>query len=248
VRVLTLNRPDRRNALDPALVAGLTRALDAAESDPAVGALVLTGAGTAFCAGADLAHLDELARADRAPTGFIADISGLVRRFETSPLGIVAAVNGAAVAGGLELALGCDVVVAAESARIGDGHVRNGLLPGGGSSVRLPRKVGVSWARWLLLSGELVPARVLLPTGWLRQVVPDEALLAAAIAAAASLAERAGPPQARLKALLVELDELSPSAGLEHEVRTFDAHWHDYDVIGGVRAFLGRPAPTGAAL
>lgn len=243
VQVVTINRPERRNALNPDVVAGLHRALDTAESRDDVAAVVVTGAGSAFCAGADLQHLDALARADQAPTGFIAEISALIRRFETSPLPVVAAINGAAVAGGLEVALGCDVVIAHASALIGDGHVRNGLLPGGGSSVRLARKLGASWARWLLLTGELVPASDLLTTGWLRGVI-DGDTVDAAVAAAHTLVAQSGPPQSSIKRLLAELEDLTPSAGLEHELRTFDRHWHEYDVASRIRAFLGGDVRT----
>jgi len=245
IRVLTLNRPEARNALDPELVDALGVALEEAEADPGIVALVLSGAGTAFCAGADLRHLEALDRAGQSPTPFISKISALVRRLELSTLPIVASLNGTAVAGGLELALGCDAVVASEDASIGDGHVRSGLVPGGGSSVRLPRKLGPSLARWLILSGELMPARDLAGGGWLHAVVPADELAAAALDTARRLAAQAGPAQKRVKRLLADLDDEGLSSGLARELRVFDDHWHRHDVGSALRAFLGRGTAKG---
>ncbi|MBV8194140.1 MAG: enoyl-CoA hydratase/isomerase family protein, partial [Candidatus Dormibacteraeota bacterium] len=149
---IRLTRPDKRNALSPDVLAGIGVGLDRAERD-GVRAVVITGSGPAFCAGADLAHvrgglgdLDAIAR-------LLADAGTLTRRIEAHPAPVVAAVNGAAIAGGLELVLACDLVVAAENATFADGHVAYGLFPGAGSSVRLPRLIGANRARYLMYTG-----------------------------------------------------------------------------------------------
>src|SRR5690606_13389530 len=127
----------------PEVVEALDSALSSAESDPAVHAVVLTGNGRAFCAGADLKYVRETASGDEtAVARFLDSVLGVMGRLEKFPKPTIAAINGLALAGGLELVLCCDLVVAARSARLGDAHANYGLLPGGGSSVRLPRKIG----------------------------------------------------------------------------------------------------------
>ncbi|MBC2638206.1 MULTISPECIES: enoyl-CoA hydratase/isomerase family protein [unclassified Rhodococcus (in: high G+C Gram-positive bacteria)] len=237
-RILTLNRPDRRNALDNTLVAALDTALSDAEHDQSTHALVLTGAGRSFCAGADLQYFLHLHTAGQTPLGFLRDVSALAARLETSPLPVVAAIHGHAVAGGLELALACDAVIATPTALIGDGHIRNNLLPAGGASVRLPRKVGDSMARWLALTGALVPATDLHRTGWLHAIVEPDNLRTTALAAAAQLTEHAGPAQSAYKQLLAELTTMDEPHGLAHELDAFDAHWLTQDVPASLNTFL----------
>lgn len=240
VRILTLNRPGRRNALNPALIEALDTALTDAENDPDTRCLVLTGAGKSFCAGADLQYFLSVAETPGGPIEFLRRVSAVVTRLETSRLPVVAALHGHAVAGGLELALACDVVVAAETTLIGDGHIRNNLLPAAGSSVRLPRKVGDSMARWLALTGALVPAHRLAATGWLHAVVPVEDVHEYAHAAARELAEAAGPAQAAFKALLHTLTTMNEKQGLERELDDFERHWKTDDVPAALTAFLQR--------
>ena len=176
-----------------------TWAFTDAEQHPPTRCVVLAGAGPSFCAGADLQHFLSQHAQVGSPIAFLRQVSALITRFEASPLPIVAALHGHAVAGGLELALACDVAVAAESTLIGDGHIRNNLLPAGGSSVRLPRKVGDAMARWLALTGQLVPARRLADAGWLHAVVPDDQLSSTVATVAMSLAESSGPAQSAFK-------------------------------------------------
>jgi len=242
VRTLTLNRPECRNALNDLLVDALDSALSAAENDPHTKCIVVAGNGKSFCAGADLQFFLGLHAEHGTPIAFLRRVSALVTRLETSPLPVVAAVHGHAVAGGLELALGCDVVVAAESALIGDGHVKNNLLPAGGSSVRLARKVGDSLARWLSLTGSLVPASRLAEAGWIHEVVPDDRLGEAALAVAGELVSAAGPAQSSFKSLLFDLTTLDSRRGLEKELEDFDAHWKSNDVPADLTAFLERKA------
>jgi enoyl-CoA hydratase/carnithine racemase len=244
VRWLWLNRPERRNAVDETLVAALDDAIDAAERDTATTAVVVAGRGPSFCAGADLSTLLACADEGRDPVLFLERVSGAFSRLEASPLPVVAAVHGHAVAGGLELALAADVAIAAETALIGDGHVRNGLVPGGGSSVRLPRKVGPSMARWMLLTGGLVPAPELRRAGWLHAVVADADLVEAAQAAAGRLAAAAGPAQSSIKSLLARGDGLPAEIGLRMELDAFGDHWRTAPVADALRAFLDGRAGT----
>jgi enoyl-CoA hydratase len=180
VAVVTLNRPERRNAISAALLAGLRETLAALDGRPAIRAIVLTGADPAFCAGLDLAELGQpggpLAAAARGPV-----IPGLA-----TPL--IGAVNGPAVTGGLELALACDFLVASERARFADTHARVGVLPGWGLTVALPEAVGLRRAREMSATGNFVPARVALEWGLVNHVVPHGELLGFCRALAADIA------------------------------------------------------------
>jgi len=250
VRELVLDRPRQRNALDAALVDALTAALTDAEHDPATRAVLVTGAGPSFCAGADLQHLLGRSEAGESPVPFLRTVSDLTRRIETSPLPVVAVLHGHAVAGGLEIALACDAVVAEASTLIGDGHIRNHLVPGGGSAVRMRRKLGDSLGRWLGLTGELLPAERFLAAGWLHAVVDpglggDEGLRVAEV-----LATAANPAQAAIKRMFAVLDdEPSVQAGLNLELDEFERHWSTHDVPDEIRRFFAhrsadRPTST----
>jgi enoyl-CoA hydratase len=244
VRKLVLNRPRQRNALDAALVDALTTALTEAEHEPATRAVLVTGAGPSFCAGADLQHLLGLSEAGESPLPFLRTVSDLTRCIEVSPLPVVAVLHGHAVAGGLEIALACDAVLAEAGTLIGDGHIRHHLVPGAGSAVRIRRKLGDSLGRWLGLTGELLPAERFLAAGWLHAVVEpgrggDEGLRVAQVLAAAS-----NPAQAAFKRMFAVLDdEPSIEAGLRLELDEFDRHWSTHDVPNELRRFFaGRSA------
>ncbi|MER5671892.1 enoyl-CoA hydratase/isomerase family protein [Pseudonocardia alni] len=241
VRCLELNRPARRNALDPALVAAFTAALADAGRDRATAALLLTGTGPSFCTGADLQHLLALADAGESPVPFLRSVSDLTRRIELSPVPVVAVLHGHAVAGGLEIALACDVVVAESGTLIGDGHIRNHLVPGAGSAVRIRRKLGDSLGRWLALSGELLPVERFGTAGWLHSVVDAGCGTHEGREIARTLATAAGPAQTAFKELLAGLDEQpAVEAGLTLELQAFDRHWASHDVPTQLRRFLSR--------
>jgi enoyl-CoA hydratase len=248
VRTLMLNRPRQRNALDAALVDALDAALTAAEQDEATRAVLITGAGRSFCAGADLQHLLGLSDAGESPVPFLRTVSDLTRRIEQSPLPVVAALHGHAVAGGLEIALACDAVLAEAGTLIGDGHIRNHLVPGAGSAVRMRRKLGDSLGRWLGLSGELLPAERFLAAGWLHAVVEaghgtDEGLRLAGV-----LASAANPAQAAFKQMFAELDEQpAVQQGLALELDAFDRHWSCHDVPRELHRFFARTTRRPAA-
>lgn len=241
---LWLNRPARRNALDDRLVTAFDAAITGATADPAAKVIIIAGRGRSFCAGADLTHLLAIADREDGPADFIASVSACLLRLERCPLPTIAALHGHAVAGGLEIALACDVVVAERGTLIGDGHMRNRLIPGGGSSVRLPRRVGHGLARWLLLTGELLPAEEFLPSGWPRAVVAADHLYTEAASLAARLSAASGSAQLRLKALLNDIEGRAPSAALRAESRAFAEHWAADDVPSALRDFLasrGKP-------
>jgi enoyl-CoA hydratase len=245
VRWLRLNRPQRRNALNPALVAALDTAVAEAAADPGTRVVVIAGEGRSFCAGADLHYLEALAKDGKDPRTFLSTVSRCFTRLERCPKPVVAAVHGHVVAGGLELALVCDAVVARAGTLIGDGHVRNGLLSGGGASVRLPRKVGDPLARWLMLTGELLPAEAFAGTGFIHAIAPAAEFEAVLAAVVDSLRAPQRAAQVQVKELLAA--GAGDAAALERELDMFDRHWHGTDITGGLRAFLDRNGRTGAS-
>ncbi|MFC8511720.1 enoyl-CoA hydratase/isomerase family protein [Streptomyces sp. NPDC057257] len=138
----------------------------------------------------------------------------------------------------MELALACDVVVAADDALLGDGHVRNQLFPAGGASVRLQQRVGISFARYLALTGELVPASQFSSCGWLHATVPAARLERTAQGLAEQLAAAAGPAQTHFRHLMNATLSLPPEQGLEAELEAFATHWESAPVAAALRAFL----------
>jgi enoyl-CoA hydratase len=188
VRTLTLNRPQARNALSAQLRTEFYAALRAAEADAEVDVVILTGADPVFCAGLDLKELGERTE--------LPDISP---KWPPLTKPVIGAINGAAVTGGLELALYCDILIASEQARFADTHARVGLLPTWGLSVRLPQKVGVGLARRMSLTGDYLSAADALRAGLVTEVVPHEQLLPAARKVAASIV---GNNQKAVRALL----------------------------------------------
>ncbi len=189
---LTLNRPEAMNSLTPQLGDDFSAALAAAQADDSVRALVITGSPPAFCAGAELKFIGGQNEDSftRALGTFLERLGRVFSSLETSMLPSIAAVNGPALAGGLELLLCCDLVVAASSAKIGDAHTNYGLLPGGGSTVRLPRKIGPTRAKYLLYAGEFLPAEELLACGLVNRVVADDKLAATVQAFAEKIAQK----------------------------------------------------------
>jgi enoyl-CoA hydratase len=243
VRWLLLNRPAQRNALNGALADALAAQLDDIAEDPDTSVVVLVGEGSGFSAGGDFRHFLDLDEEDGV-LDFLTRLSAIVTRIQHSPKPWIAALHGHAIAGGLELALACDIVIAAEGTAIGDGHVNNRLLPGAGSSVRLERAVGFGAARWLHLSGQPMTAEELMRTGWLRDVVPPESLRERAAELADQLAERDSATQQNLKNLLMSVGELSETEALEQELSAFRRNWTENDVAESLRSFLAARSTT----
>ncbi|MBD0324330.1 MAG: enoyl-CoA hydratase [Aldersonia sp.] len=184
VRILTLNRPQARNALSTALIETLRHELATADADGEVDVVILTGTDPAFCAGVDLRELG----ATGGPVQQVWDDDipiGHPWRPLSKP--VIGAINGAAITGGLELALACDFLLASDRARFADTHARVGVLPGWGLTARLPAMVGQGFARRMSLSGDFVGAQDALRAGLVTQVVGHEQLLSAALDVAATI-------------------------------------------------------------
>lgn len=237
VRWLRLNRPHRRNALDPGLVTALDAAMAEAMDDAGTAVVVIAGQGPSFCAGADLHCLRSLAEAGADPVPFLAGIAACFDRIEQAPKPVIAAVHGHVVAGGLELALACDIVIAQAGTLIGDGHLRHHLLPAAASSVRLPRKVGEPLARWLLLTGELLPANAFTGSGFIHHIAPADQFRGAVSTLADRLARRAGPTQTAAKYLLAGHLRHTQDGAADREHDAFTRNWRDADVVAALTRF-----------
>ena len=195
VRVLTLNRPEARNALSHDLIRATYAALTEADADQSVRAVVLTGADPAFCAGVDLKE------AGRDGLKYFEEFRSqscitAVAKMRTPVIG---AINGATFTGGLEMALGCDFLIASERAVFADTHARVGILPGGGMTARLPQVVGLAMARRLSMTGEVVDAARAERIGLVTEVLPHDRLIGRALELGAQIAEVPGPIMVGLK-------------------------------------------------
>ncbi|QCO68007.1 enoyl-CoA hydratase [Luteimonas yindakuii] len=242
VRTLTINRPDKLNALNAATLDALLVAFDDAAENPAVRAVVLTGAGPkAFVAGADIAEMADLPAV--AGRDFSQRGQRLMRRIETFPKPVVAMVNGFALGGGLELAMACHLRIGADTAKVGQPEINLGLVPGFGGTQRLLRLAGRAATLELCLTGAPIDAARAQALGILTRVVPAAELadatrtLAAQLAAAAPLALRA-----ILDCVHVG-GECAMSEGLEYETAQFGLMFATEDMREGTRAFLERRKP-----
>jgi len=207
---ITLNRPERRNALDKEMVDAFHHVLDAAWEDDSIGAAIITGAGDqAFVSGADIAELKERRRREALQS----INSRLFQRIEDLPFPTIAAIRGFALGGGCELALACDLRVAGEGARLGQPEVGLGIIPGAGATYRLPRIVGLARAREMIFTARIIDAREALAIGLVNQVVPDSEVLPAANSLAQSIL-RQDPLAVRLAKMAFRIDGGSrPGAG-----------------------------------
>jgi enoyl-CoA hydratase/carnithine racemase len=205
--------------------------------------MVIRGTGRAFCAGADLVEVPGATVDIDQMKATVARVAAMVERIAALPKPVIAGVNGVTAAGGLEIVLACDLVVAVAGAKIADAHSNYGLLPGAGGSARLPRAVGPAMARRLMLTGDFVPAEQLVPSGLVTKVTPPDQLDAALEALSASLAQRSPRVMAAMKRLVAAGGDSSLNAALDEEAKALSAYLRTPDVHAGLAAFRagGRP-------
>ncbi len=240
VALLRVNRPEARNALDSPTLAEFHRALDEARA-ARVGVLIVTGAGDkAFVSGADVRAIRERRR-DDALFGLNSRLMAAVEAHEAVT---IAAVNGVALGGGCELAIACDLRIAAEHAVFGQPEPALGIIPGAGATQRLPRLIGLGWAKELVLTGARWDARKALHTGLVNEVVPAAELLPAA----RRMAERVlalGPLAVRLSKAALNMSAQVPlAAGLAYESAVQAITFESRDKLEGTTAFLEKRKPT----
>jgi len=240
---LTLNRPKAMNALNLATLTALERHLGEIARNDELRVVVLTGSGAAFCAGADLKEV--LAGAQLAPgeADFLDRaqmVFGALRDFAKP---VIAALNGVTMAGGLELAMCADIVVAAESATIADAHANFGVYPGAGGAAILPRLVPLNMAMYLLLTGKSLSAAQMQACGLVCEVHPDAALADAALALANHIANKSPVALRRMKQVARASADKSRDDALQHEQVMLRQHMRSFDFHEGLLAFADKRAP-----
>ncbi|OUR80556.1 enoyl-CoA hydratase [Alphaproteobacteria bacterium 46_93_T64] len=244
---ITLNRPDALNSISPQMMTEIDTVLAGAENRRELCALSISGNGRAFCAGVDLKGAQKRMQGEDAAlvnSQFLDNLRQLLLRIEKFPTPVIAAVNGLALAGGLELVLACDLVIACESAKLGDAHANYGLVPGGGSSVRLPRKIGPTRAKQLIYTGEFLPARQLMDWGLVNHVVPDNDLQTGLADLVDTLGKRSPIGLKRMKRMVDDGMEQSPEAALRYELALNAQHALSNDRTEGLAAFNEKRAPN----
>ncbi|HML08228.1 MAG TPA: enoyl-CoA hydratase [Xanthobacteraceae bacterium] len=210
--VLTLNRPEKLNALSLELRGELVSALEELHRDPAVRVLILTGAGRAFCAGLDL---NQLSKAEaNFPLASGLDVVSALRQFQGPVIG---AINGVAATGGFEVALACDILIASTQAQFADTHAKVGLLPGWGLSVRLPRRIGLHRAKEMAFTARFVSAAEAESWGLVNRLVPPDELLDQARAMAEEILAVVPEMLVQYKKLFEEIFGLPTEEALAHE-------------------------------
>ena len=237
VLLVTLNRPEQRNAVNRAVAEGIASALDRLDGDPALRAGVLTGAGRGFCAGMDLKAFVAGEPVAVEGRGF----AGIVRRPSEKPL--IAAVEGFAVAGGFEIALACDLIVAARGARFGIPEVKRGLVAAGGALLRLPERIPYHLAMELALTGELVEAERMASVGLVSRVVEPGGAVEGALSLAGSIAANGPLAVAASKRVLVESPSWPAGSEWERQAEISDPVRASEDAREGSLAFAEKRAP-----
>ncbi|HEX8969459.1 MAG TPA: enoyl-CoA hydratase-related protein [Chloroflexota bacterium] len=240
VGIVTLNRPGQLNALSAPLMRELVDALEHHDADPAIRAIVITGGPTVFAAGADIAEMADASAADMLTRNTI----GLWDRARRVSKPLIAAVAGYALGGGCELAMLCDIIIAAENARFGQPEINIGLIPGAGGTQRLTRAVGKYVASDMVLSGRMLGAEEAFQRGLAARVVPRELIVEAAVRLGKELAARA-PISVRLaREAIGRAAEGRVDDGIEFERKAFYLLFGTQDAHEGMHAFLDKRRPT----
>jgi len=238
IAIVTFNRPQVLNALSHATVAELSAAIDELGSDPKVRCIILTGAGEkAFVAGADINELRAIESANRGAE-FAAWGQEILFKIENLPKPVICAINGYALGGGCELAMACDIRLAADSAMLGQPEINLGLIPGYGGTQRLPRLVGKGRAKWLVLSGDKISAQEALRIGLVDVVVPAAELMDKARELARKIAAKAPLAVACAKSCINVGAEIDLVTACAYEASQFGLVCGSEDRVEGTTAFL----------
>jgi len=243
IAIITFNRPKVLNALNRATMAELSAAADELESDENVRCIILTGAGEkAFVAGADIRELQAIESAAEG-AAFAAQGQSILFKIENLSKPVIAAINGYALGGGCELAMACDIRIAADTAKLGQPEINLGIIPGYGGTQRLPRLVGKGYAKWLILSGDMISAQEALRIGLVEMVVPAEELMTKARELAHRIARKAPLAVACAKTSINVGSETDLGTGCAYEASRFGLVCATEDRVEGTTAFLEkRPA------
>ena len=240
VGLITLNRPKALNALNSELVGEVNRALDGFEADDGIGAAVITGGERAFAAGADIKEMQPKTYMD----AFFGDFIGPWDRVARCRKPVVAAVAGYALGGGCELAMMCDILIAADTAKFGQPEIKLGTFPGSGGTQRLPRAIGKAKAMDLILTGRMMDAAEAERAGLVSRIVAPEAVLDTALEVAGTIAGMSLPATIMAKEAVNRSQETSLSEGILFERRVFYSTFALEDQKEGMAAFAEKRAPV----
>jgi len=235
VGLITLDRPKAMNALNAALVADIAAALDEFEADPGIGAMVITGSEKAFAAGADIKEMKDKTYADVYNENFI---SAGWERVTQCRKPVIAAVAGYALGGGCELAMMCDFILAAETAKFGQPEITIGTIPGAGGTQRLTRSVGKSKAMEMCLTGRMMGAEEAERSGLVSRIVPGDDLIEEAVKTAEAIARLSRPVVMMAKEAVNRALETTLAEGIRFERRMFHATFAMEDQKEGMAAFV----------
>ena len=241
VGVITLNRPKQLNALNDGLMNDLGAALAAFDADDNIGAIVIAGGERAFAAGADIMAMKGWSYMDVYKSDFI---TRNWERLRTVRKPVIAAVGGVALGGGCELAMMCDIVIAADNARFGQPEIKLGIIPGAGGTQRLPRAVGKSKAMDLVLTGRMMDAQEAERAGLVARIVPADKLLDEAVGVASTICEHSLPAVMMAKEAVNRAYESSLAEGVLFERRLFHSLFATEDQKEGMDAFASKRKPS----
>ena len=240
VGVITLNRPKQFNALNDTLMDELGAALKAFDGDDTIGCIIVTGGEKAFAAGADIGGMQPYGFADAYTRGLISRNWETMRTIRKP---VIAAVAGFALGGGCEVAMMCDIVIAADSAKFGQPEIKLGIIPGAGGTQRLPRAVGKAKAMDLVLTARMMDAVEAERAGLVSRVVPAAELLDVALAAAETICSYSGPSVMMAKDAVNRAFEMPLSDGIAYERHLFHSLFATDDKNEGMAAFLAKRKP-----
>lgn len=245
VAIITLNRPEAMNSLSDIMVKELSDAVNTVAKDDSLRVLIITGTGRAFCCGADLKGVlvETQSGETEGFTTFLDSIQDVFVQLHELPKPTIAALNGMTLAGGLEMAIACDIVLAARSARLGDSHSNFGVLPGGGGGTIMPRFIGEKKANLLLFSGDNWPAEEFEKMGFVSAVHDDDALMDEAMILAARLALKSPLVVARMKQMVEQGARLDTRDALALESQLLAEHAKSADFLEGLAAFSEKRTP-----
>ena len=241
IAYVTVNRPKAMNALNMDVLNELYDVFTAIEADADIRAVILTGEGRAFVAGADIAQMNQL----NALEGRQMMIMGhkVMNLIEAIEKPVIAAVNGFALGGGCELSMACDIRIASEKAKFGQPEVGLGIIPGFGGTQRLPRLVGKGMAKYLIMTAEMIPAEEAYRIGLVEKVVPAESLMEEAEKLAKTIASKAPVAVATAKTAINNGFDMDMKSASKFEIETFTAAFGSEDKSEGMSAFLEKRAP-----